>query len=97
MSHDNEYLVVIGSVWLNRDGYGISYSAEGDRHPDRETAIQEGWEAQGSDDFNIAVVRDNELISFDWMDKPTGEDHESMCEIAGELGLIYHPEEHPND
>ena len=83
-----EYMIVCSRV-VGGDGseMTIEYHCTGERFPDRASAIKDGFESLGSDDFNIAVVRGNRLISFDWMQDPTGEDDDSLREIAGKLGL----------
>lgn len=84
-----EYEPVYAQAWMNERGCGIHYHAHGERFPTRAKAIREGLEHRGSDDFNIAVVEGDKLVSFDWMDKPVGESPEVMTEIASELELAY--------
>lgn len=53
----------------------------------RHDAISHGFKTIHSDDFNIGVLEDGKLVSFDWMDKPIGEKPEVIEEISNSLGL----------
>lgn len=88
-----EYIVVCQSAWCNTSGVGIDYGWDGERFSDRKAAIKQGFATRESDDFNIAVIRGDRLLSFDWMDKPVGEDDASMREIAKALDLAFRPKE----
>lgn len=68
--------------------FEIIHNCDHIRFSDRSAAIAHGFKIRGSDDFNIAVVRVNRLISFDWMEEPIGEDADGMREIAGNMGLL---------
>jgi hypothetical protein len=53
----------------------------------RGNAISEGFAAYGSDDFNIAVIEDGRLVSWDWMDEVVETDPSEVRRIAAEVGL----------
>lgn len=90
-----EFITVLATAWFNRNTgqSGITYEWNGDRFPTRKEAIARGFELQGSDDFNVAVVRGDMLVSFDWMQEPVGEDAETMRGIASQLGLSWAPDD----
>lgn len=89
MGKPENFIVVCQQVWCNSSGVGIDYGWDGERFATREEAISHGFEVRGSDDFNVGVVSGNRLLSFDWMDKPTGEDAKSMRAIADALCLTF--------
>lgn len=60
---------------------------DGEFHPKRQAAKKAGWEARGSDDFNIGVVRDGRLVSIDWMEDPLNEPAETLADIEAEIDL----------
>lgn len=84
-----EYIVICQSAWCNERGSGIDYGWDGERFATRAKAIKHGLEVRESDDFNIGVVVGKRLTSFDWMDKPIGEDDATMAHIASELDLTF--------
>lgn len=89
-----EYIAVLPSAWCYQTGRGgnnyesgISYQWDGDRFPTRKEAIERGYHLRDSDDFNIAVLHGNTLVSFDWLYESIDEDAETMLDIACQLGL----------
>ena len=89
MAGELRYIVVCQSAWCNSDGYGIDYHWDGEEFSARAKAKRYGFRLRESDDFNIAVLDGDRLVSFDWMDKPVGENDDTMAQIADELGLRY--------
>lgn len=87
----DRYIVICQSAWCNASGFGIDYGWDGEEFDTRAAAKKHGFSLRESDDFNIGVIRGSRLVSFDWMDKPTGEDDASMAEIARALGLRFTP------
>lgn len=84
-----KYIVVCQSAWCNAQGYGIYYGWDGEEFSTRKQAIKHGFKLRESDDFNVAVIQGDRLVSFDWMDMPVGEDDATMGEIAKALGLTF--------
>lgn len=81
-----QYMVVCQQVVGNeRDGYSVAYNLDARRFDRRREAISHGFEIRGSDDFNIAVVDGERLLSFDWMDEPIGEPPDVLREIEAAL------------
>lgn len=87
----DRYIVVCQSAWCNERGYGIDYGWDGEDFATRAEAKKHGFMLRESDDFNIAVICGKRLISFDWMDKPVGEDDATMALIAKALDLSFRP------
>lgn len=81
------YIVIIRRAWCNEGGHGIEYSSDLIHYETRNGAISHGFRTVGSDDFNIGVIEDGKLISFDWMDKPVGESEDTLAQIAELIGL----------
>lgn len=49
-------------------------------------ARRDGFRAQGSDDFNIGVIRDGELIAVLWMDEVVDDEPEVLADIVASAG-----------
>lgn len=84
------YIVIIQRAWCNEGGHGIEYSSDLIHYETRKDAISHGFKLVDSDDFNIGVIETGKLASFDWMDKPVGENGESddtLAQIAELIGL----------
>ncbi len=86
-----DYIVICQSAWMNESGYGITYGWDRKRFSNLPDAMKHGWELRGSDDFNTARVEGDNLTWFGWMDQCMDEDHQTMAEIAAEIGLKYQP------
>lgn len=82
-----EYIVLAGSVWANERGSGVSYFTDHSRFANRNAAIEHGFTFDRSDDFNIGVLEDGELVSLDWMHEMVDDDTETLAEISKEIGL----------
>ncbi|WFY33422.1 antitoxin [Citrobacter braakii] len=83
------FIVIYQHPWCNEGGHGIEYASDCVEFDKRDKAIKHGFKMQGSDDFNIGVIENERLVSFDWMDKPVGEngeDPESLSVIAEAIG-----------
>ena len=71
-----------------RDGIGFDTTynwADRKLHASREQAVSAGFKLRGSDDFNVAVVRDGRLTWFGWMDEHL--DDYDLDEVAEQIGL----------
>ena len=62
------YIVILQYLWCNETGGGIEYTSDCVKFDKRDEAIRHGFKLRESDDFNIGVIEDGKLISFDWMD-----------------------------
>lgn len=82
----SKYIVIQQYLWCNENGGGIEYTSDCVEFDKRDKAIKHGFKLQGSDDFNIGVIEAGRLVSFDWMDKPVGENPEILAEIADAIG-----------
>ncbi|ELX9578617.1 antitoxin [Escherichia coli] len=83
----SKFIVIHQRLWCNERGHGIEYSSDFEEFSTRHEAIKHGLKITDSDDFNIGVIEDGRLVSFDWMDKPVGESQETVKEIAEALDL----------
>jgi hypothetical protein len=82
------YVVITGQAEGNdRDGFRIAYYWSGQHFATKPEAVSHGFEIRGSDDFNIGLVRNGELVSFWWMDHQIGETAEDLARIGRECGL----------
>ncbi len=82
MSAPTEFLVICQQIVTGENGFEVCYEWDGQRFLDRKAAIKHGFKIRSSDDFNIAVVRDETLISFDWMERPVeGNDAAALLKI----------------
>ena len=82
-----KYIVIQQYWWCNEKGGGVEYTSDCVKFDKRDKAIKHGFKMQGSDDFNIGVIENGHLISFDWMANPIDESDESLKEIAEALGF----------
>lgn len=81
------YIVIVRRAWSNEGGHGIEYSSDLIHYDIRNGAISHGFQLVDSDDFNIGVIENGQLISFDWMDRPVGENEDTLAQIAELIGL----------
>lgn len=91
---DPEFIVICASAWCNESGVGIHYNWDGARFNNRADAIKHGWKERTSDDFNIGQTYGDDLIWFGWMDEDSGEDEDTIREIAESCGLTFDPRWH---
>ena len=82
-----KFIVIQQRLWCNESGHGINYSSDLDTFDTRKEAIKNGFQITESDDFNIGIIENGRLVSFDWMDKPVGESQETLNEISDAIGL----------
>lgn len=87
-----EYMVVCQQLYTTGDpnnAFATSYDCDNKRFDTLKDAIRHGFVIRDSDDFNIAVVDGNTLLSWDWMSETIDEDEDTMTEIAEKLGLKF--------
>ncbi|HHW4178063.1 TPA: hypothetical protein ACUVA9_002077 [Yersinia enterocolitica] len=82
-----KYIVILQRAWCNDSGSGINYHSDLVEFDKRDKAIKHGFELQDSDDFNIGVLTNGALTSFDWMAKPLAETKASLAKIASGIGI----------
>lgn len=82
-----KYIVILQRAWCNDSGSGINYHSDLIEFDKRDKAIKHGFELQDSDDFNIGVLTNGVLTSFDWMAKPLAENKDSLARIASGIGI----------
>lgn len=85
----DEYAPVFGDFWGNEcDGFHKVWSRLGEhRTYSLEGAVLVGLREQGSDDFNIAAIRDGEVVALLWMTENLGEEAQVLMDVAEVLGL----------
>ena len=77
------YVPVFGDWYGNpTDGYRHKWSCLGEAFPTRAMAQSYGLSAQGSDDFNIAVVRDEKVVALLWMDEVIDEEQDVLDRLT---------------
>ncbi|EOZ1744924.1 hypothetical protein ACQPRD_004155 [Yersinia enterocolitica] len=82
-----KYIVILQRAWCNDSGSGIDYHSDLVEFDNRDKAIKHGFKLQDSDDFNIGVLTNGILTSFDWMAKPLAENKDSLARIASGIGI----------
>ncbi|HAW2975279.1 TPA: antitoxin [Escherichia coli] len=80
------YIVIQQYLCCNENGHWIEYVSDCVEFDKRDKAIKHGFKQQGSDDFNIGVIENERLVSFDWMNKSIDESAETLAEIAEAIG-----------
>ena len=62
--------ISVAARWVGTlEDLSTIYEWDGTLHPSRAYAISAGFETYGSDDFNVARVKDGALVWFGWMDE----------------------------
>ncbi len=84
---NDKFIVVCQSVVGNGEGFTIDYAWDGEEYDSRMDAIQRGFFIRDSDDFNVAVLSDGVMTSFDWMDEVVETQPHVLSEIAKAIGL----------
>jgi hypothetical protein len=79
-----QYIVLCGQV-VGSGPFNVEYGFDGKRFDDRDTAIRHGFKAGRSDDFNIGVLRDDKLVSLDWMDQTVDADPSTLADISQQI------------
>ncbi|MGE4817054.1 hypothetical protein AB8992_08070 [Yersinia enterocolitica] len=82
-----KYIVILQRAWCNDSSSGINYHSDLVEFDNRDKAIKHGFKLQDSDDFNIGVLTNGILTSFDWMAKPLAENKDSLARIASGIGI----------
>lgn len=78
--------IVITQQIVTCDGRFITaYYSDREQFQTREEAIEHGFETRGSDDFNVAVLANDALTWFGWMDEQL--DDYDLKEIAQQIGV----------
>lgn len=82
-----KYIVILQRAWCNDSGSGIDYHSDLVEFDNRDKAIKHGFKLQDSDDFNIGVLTNGILTSFDWMAKPLAATAAALAQIAENIGV----------
>jgi hypothetical protein len=73
---------------MNEHGHGINYHSDMVRWSTRRHAITSGWmETDGTDDFNVATLRNGRLSAFGWMEKDFAPEDTELDEIGRQLAI----------
>lgn len=60
-----KFIVIQQRPWCNESGHGINYSSDLEIFDTRKEAVKNGFKITESDDFNIGVIENGRLVSFD--------------------------------
>lgn len=63
------YCVIIATPYTANSEALFDYTSDGRLFDTRRAAIEHGYRVADSDDFNIGVFEEGNLVSFDWMDE----------------------------
>jgi hypothetical protein len=83
---ETAYMVVVSSIIGNLEDWRTDYRTDGVRKSTRDEAIEHGLEAEGHDDWLIAIVAGDTLTGLAWMTEDR-DDAEEVEEAAAALGL----------
>ena len=81
-----QFIVLCGQI-VGHKHFETVYGFDGRRFDDRAAAIGHGFTLHRSDDFNIGVVADGQLVSLDWMEQPVDTDPKLLANIAKQIGI----------
>jgi hypothetical protein len=76
------------AIGNDRDGFRIAYDWDRRQFSHKSEAVSNGFEATGTDDFNVGFIENGRLESLWWMEKNLGEDESTLAEIGREIGLV---------
>lgn len=74
------------TAWMNEHDYGFHYHVL-EQATSLPRAIKRGLAQRGSDDFNIAVLRDGRMVASLWMEEVVDDDPATIDGIADALGV----------
>lgn len=74
------------SVWMNEHDHGERYYVL-DQATSLPRAIKRGLALNGSDDFNIGVIRDGRMVAVLWMEHVIDEEPEVVDRVGSGLGV----------
>lgn len=74
------------SVWMNEHDCGFHYYVL-EQATTLQRAIKRGLALNGSDDFNIGVIRGGRMVAVLWMEREINEEAEVIDRIGHELGV----------
>ncbi|MGH3355251.1 MAG: hypothetical protein ACRDOJ_05100 [Nocardioidaceae bacterium] len=83
----DRYLPISISAWMNETGYGFYYNALDDASLQHERAVRRGLKAQGSDDFQIGVLRGGRLVALLHMHEVVDDEPAVLTGVAEQIGI----------
>jgi len=72
----------------DHDGFRVAHYWDGRTFASKPEAVSNGFEARGSDDFNVGYVKGGRLESLWWMENRLAEDEPTLAGIAREIGIV---------
>jgi hypothetical protein len=82
----DKYIVICAQV-VGSGPFHTEYASDGKKFAERADAISHGFTLGRSDDFNIGVLRNDALISLDWMDQFVDSGAGVLAKIAAQVSL----------
>lgn len=83
----DRYLPIRLRIWLNETGHGTWYTVLDGASRQHERAIRRGLAAEGTDDFQIGVLRGDRLVAMLWMHDLVDDDAATLAEVAEQIGV----------
>lgn len=82
----DKYLPVFGDFFGDEQrGFHKHWSRVDTPKPSILAAKRAGFDVMGSDDFNIAVIRNGRVVALLWMAEDMAEEQDVLDQITGEL------------
>jgi hypothetical protein len=85
----DRYMPIRLRMWMNETGHGTWYTVLDAPSRQHERAVRRGLAAEGTDDFQIAVLRGGRLVAMLWMDEVVDDAPDTLAEVAEQIGA--HP------
>lgn len=82
----DQFLPYATTVWMDEHDHGFRYRVL-EQATTLPRAIKRGFAQQGSDDFNVAVIRDGRLVATLWMEEVVDDEPDVLAGIAEQLGV----------
>jgi hypothetical protein len=83
----DRYIPIACTAWMNESGHGFNYTVLEQASDHVGLAIRLGMRAQGTDDFNIGVLRKDKLVALLWMDEVTDDDPAVLARVAEQINV----------
>ena len=74
----------------DRDGFRVEHRWDGQRFSLKASAVRNGFNLTGTDDFRVGVLENGKLTSVRiwWLEEQASEEPETLAAIAKEIGLV---------
>ena len=84
---DGYKFIVICAQMVGSGPFSTEYNWDGKKFTRYSDAVSHGFEIRGSDDFNIAGIRNGRITELMWMSERFDNDEGTLMKISRQIGL----------